>query len=314
MASKSARTLSFFFIVLGALELPGEKIIHHQRRDERGDAKILLRIVVQHVEIELVATIDQSGEKFVHPEFSLVRPLADRVQKPPPPPPQISARSNAPWSRGGGKELPQISVVEIGISILVKFALARVIGLELEVQTVVIGNAILRQMEWWFPCERSHQFIDVFEFVQRLPARVTLAPVEPRREPDRESLGEIFVRMALRIPVVEIHDITAAERARLIKTRRLFARRPPESLLPLFFPRQLIGIAVGMRRLMPHQFHEPLGRPALDLEHHRLFQRAQSIVDEKKGNENRRDADRHEPFIADVTGRMQHQFAAESSS
>ena len=58
-----------------------------------------------------------------------------------------------------------------------------------------------------------------------------------------------------------------------------------------------------MRRLVPHQFHEPLGRPALDLEHHRLFQRTQPVVDEKERNENRRDADRHEPFIADVTGR-----------
>ena len=28
---------------------------------------------------------------------------------------------------------------------------------------------------------------------------------------------------------------------------------------------------------------------------------------EKKRNENRRDADRHEPFIADVTRRMKHQ-------
>src|SRR5262249_56670252 len=65
--SKRTRTLSFFFIVLesraspkgrrqqtrnaisfGALEFPREKIIHHQRRDESGDTKILLRIVVEY--------------------------------------------------------------------------------------------------------------------------------------------------------------------------------------------------------------------------------------------------------------------------
>ena len=89
MASKSARTLSFFFTLFGALELAGEEIIHHQRRNERGDAKILLRIVVEHAKIELVAAVDKPREKFVHPEFFLIRPLTDRVQEPPPPPPQI---------------------------------------------------------------------------------------------------------------------------------------------------------------------------------------------------------------------------------
>src|SRR6476469_3267775 len=44
MASNRARTFSFFFTLLGALELPGEEIIHHQGRDERGNPKILLRI------------------------------------------------------------------------------------------------------------------------------------------------------------------------------------------------------------------------------------------------------------------------------
>ena len=78
MASKRARTLSFFFTLFGALEFAGEKIIHHQRRDKSGNAKILLRIVVQHVKAELVAAVDQPREKFVHPVLLLVRPLADR--------------------------------------------------------------------------------------------------------------------------------------------------------------------------------------------------------------------------------------------
>jgi hypothetical protein len=36
-------------ISFGALEFAGEKIIHHQRRNESGDTKVLLRIVIQHV-------------------------------------------------------------------------------------------------------------------------------------------------------------------------------------------------------------------------------------------------------------------------
>src|SRR6266487_3699053 len=79
--SKRTRTLSFFFTLFGALEFAGEEIIHHQCGDERGDTKILRRIVVQHVELELVAAVDQPGEEFVDPELFLIRPLADRVKQ-----------------------------------------------------------------------------------------------------------------------------------------------------------------------------------------------------------------------------------------
>src|SRR5712692_6900871 len=74
--SKRTRTLSFFFTLFGPLEFAGEEIIHHQRCDERGDTKILLRIVVEHAELELVAPIDQPSEEFVHPKLFLIRPLA----------------------------------------------------------------------------------------------------------------------------------------------------------------------------------------------------------------------------------------------
>src|SRR5205807_775922 len=80
IASNRARTLSFFFTLFGALELAGEQIIHHQRRDERGDAEILLRIVVQDQQVELVGPIDQTREQLVHPEFLFVRPLAERKE------------------------------------------------------------------------------------------------------------------------------------------------------------------------------------------------------------------------------------------
>ena len=65
--------------LFGSLEFSGEKIIHHQRRDERGDAKILLRIVVQHVKSKLVAATDESREELVYPELFLVCPLANGV-------------------------------------------------------------------------------------------------------------------------------------------------------------------------------------------------------------------------------------------
>jgi hypothetical protein len=50
--------LSFFFTLFGALEFAGEKIIHYQRGDKSGNAKILLRVVVMDVKREVVAAID----------------------------------------------------------------------------------------------------------------------------------------------------------------------------------------------------------------------------------------------------------------
>src|SRR2546430_10643282 len=90
IASNRARTLIFFFTSFGALEFAGKKIIHHQRCNERSDPEILLRIVVQDQQIELVATIDETREQLIHPEFLFVRPLADGIQQAPPPSPQIS--------------------------------------------------------------------------------------------------------------------------------------------------------------------------------------------------------------------------------
>ena len=45
-------------------------------------------------------------------------------------------------------------------------------------------------------------------------------------------------------------------------------------------------------------------RSAFDFEHHRALERAQPVVDQKERHKDRRNTDRHEPFIADVTGRM----------
>src|ERR1044072_5809839 len=103
IASNRARTLSFFFTLLGAFEFAGEEIIHYQRRDERSNPEILLRIVVEDEKIELVTTIDEAREQFVHPEFSFVRPLTDGVQEPAPPSPQINGGGDSSWPGRRGK-------------------------------------------------------------------------------------------------------------------------------------------------------------------------------------------------------------------
>src|SRR5215831_2568762 len=132
MASNSARTLSFFFFKLfRPFELAGEKIVHHQGGDECRDEKILPRIVVLHVQSELVATFNETRQKFVDPKLLLVCQLADGIEESPAPPVQIGAGLNSSWTSGSGEKFAQISVVEVGIGIFVKLSFPRVIGLEL---------------------------------------------------------------------------------------------------------------------------------------------------------------------------------------
>src|SRR5439155_22895672 len=113
--------------------------------------------------------------------------------------------------------------------------------------------------------------------------------------------------MTLRVPILEMHDIAPTKRARSVSVRRFFARRRSKNLLPLFLARKLIGVGISVPRLVPHQLHKPLFRSALDLEHHRPLQRAQPVVNEKKRDEDRGDADWNEPLIANVTWRMKHE-------
>src|SRR5207248_9563640 len=113
-------------------------------------------------------------------------------------------------------------------------------GFRLEVETIVLAHAIFRRMRGRISRQSPHQIIDVFEFLQRLPASVALPPIEIRREPDRESFGKIFVRMALRIPVVQMHYITAAERSRSISVRRFFVGSLPKNLCPSFIVGKMV--------------------------------------------------------------------------
>jgi hypothetical protein len=63
-----------------ALKFTGEKIIHHQCRNESGNAKILLRIVIEYVQSKFVASVGEPREQLVHRKFLFVSPLANRIQ------------------------------------------------------------------------------------------------------------------------------------------------------------------------------------------------------------------------------------------
>src|SRR6187431_1968518 len=100
--SNRTRTLSFFFIVLEsaaaslrearasptgrrrqtrnaisfrAFKFAGEQIIHDQCRDESCDTKILLRIIIQHMQPKFVTSAGKSREELVYRKFLFVSPL-----------------------------------------------------------------------------------------------------------------------------------------------------------------------------------------------------------------------------------------------
>src|SRR5436190_9930239 len=76
--SKSTRTLSFFFTLFGALEFAGEKIIHHQRGNESRHAKILLRIIIEHMQPKLIAAMGEPCKELVYRKFLFIGPLGNR--------------------------------------------------------------------------------------------------------------------------------------------------------------------------------------------------------------------------------------------
>src|SRR4051812_12975229 len=62
-----------------------------------------------------------------------------------------------------------------------------------------------------------------------------------------------------------------------------------------------------MRRLVAHQFHEPLLRSAFGFEHHAPLQRTQAIVHKVEGNKDDRNPYWNEPFIAYLARRVKNQ-------
>ncbi len=114
--------------------------------------------------------------------------------------------------------------------------------------------------------------------------------------------------MRLRIPVVEVEDEGAAVGAGSVETGVLL-RGQAERFLPFFLTLEPVGVGIGVRRLVPHELHEPFLGLALDLHDHLAFELAEALVREKKGDEDGRDPDRHKPFVPDVAGRAERQPA-----
>src|SRR6185503_19756636 len=111
-----------------------------------------------------------------------------------------------------------------------------------------------------------HQPLDILQPFEHRPALVAVSPGRIGREPDRKGLGKVLIRMALRIPHIEVpHEAPAIGPGAV--TFGIGLRRAPKDLLPKAEAAEAIGIFYGMACLMPQDAHAPVRGPALDLEH-----------------------------------------------
>src|SRR6185295_4371347 len=100
------------------------------------------------------------------------------------------------------KDSAQIGVIEVRKVFGVKFPPRRVVSGERFAKLAGFGNTAPASHQWRTARDLVHQEVDEFQFIERLPAVVPLPPLIRRSpQPDRERLGEILVRMRLRIPV-----------------------------------------------------------------------------------------------------------------
>ena len=62
----------------------------------------------------------------------------------------------------------------------------------------------------------AHELVHELQLLERRPAGITLPPAAAGREPHRKSLGEVFKRMGLRVPHVQVQHVALAVRPRLV--------------------------------------------------------------------------------------------------
>src|SRR5207248_7888086 len=91
-------------------------------------------------------------------------------------------------------------------------------------------------------------------------------PHRLRIEPDGECLGEVFVRVALRVPVIEVLDEALAVRLRRV-VLRIFLPGIAEQTPPCRTPTQSIGVVDRVADFVPQDPETYVAVAAFDFEH-----------------------------------------------
>src|SRR5258708_18789239 len=110
---------------------------------------------------------------------------------------------------------------------------------------VVLAQRVLHLRERLDPAPRAHrrrraaqiahELVDVLELLQGAPAGIPPPPLRAWREPDRERLGEVLVRMGLRVVLAQVLDVPLTRGVRAVE-RRLGPRPIPEPAPPPVTP------------------------------------------------------------------------------
>src|SRR5262245_39381621 len=156
-------------------------------------------------------------------------------------------------------------------------------------------DALPRREQWPLAGDFVHQLVDIFKLFERRPAGIPCPPVRPRPQPHRKGLGEILVRMALRIPKPKMLDVTPAGRIGPI-VERIALRGQAEQLLPASAAVQLVGLLHRVAGLMTENGHALGPGAALDVEHHFLLELHQAGMGKIEWDGNAGLAVRAEPF------------------
>ena len=151
-----------------------------------------------------------------------------------------------------------------------------------------------------------HQVVHVLQLAESGPARVARPPFALQAEPDRERLGEILVRVALRVPRVEVeHEALAVRPGRVVLGVGI--GRAAEQLLSAPAPPQAIGVLDGVTGLVAQDPEAPLPGPALYLEHLALLQPGEPRMGEIERNRHPGHAVRAEPLVGQPVVRAEAQ-------
>ena len=148
------------------------------------------------------------------------------------------------------------------------------------------------------PGDFRHQLVDVFELLERRPSVVARPPVRAGPQPHGERLGEILVRMALRVPQPQMLDEISAGRIRPV-IARIALRGSAEQLLPLATALQLIGVLHHVAGFVAKNAHAFGPGAALDVDDHLPLELHQALVGEIERDRDARRVFRAEPLARD---------------
>ncbi len=145
-----------------------------------------------------------------------------------------------------------------------------------------------------------HQPLDILQLLEHRPALVAVGPCRIWCQPNCEGLRKVLIRMALRIPHIEVpHEAPAIGPGAVIFG--IGFRRASKDLLPKAEAAEAIGIFYGVACLMPQDAHAPVRGPALDLEHLVQFQFREARMGQIKRHGNPRHPIRTKPFVGQPT-------------